>query len=258
MTNIQFERGAVAPTECIGNAWTLVSAKFGMYVGMGIITLIMIGCIPILNLFLFGPIMGGFAYVVLRDMRGENVDFGMLFKGFEKFVPLMVIGLIQQAPTAILQILQYVVDIGRLIGSSRSGFPSNGTFYQSQELQGGLIAIIVVVGIAVWVGLLVWNILFQFAIPLAMEHDLAVFDAIKLSFAAAFSNLGWIFLLLILEGLVAILGVLAICLGLLVAIPVIYAANFMAYRQVFPLIERNLNFNPPPPNAYGGNFGSGM
>ena len=119
-------------------------------------------------------------------------------------------------------------------------------------------AAIIVIGVILWIGLIVWNLLFQFAVPLAMEHDLAVFDAIKLSIAAAFSNIGWLFLLLILEILVAILGVLAICLGIFVAIPVIYAANFMAYRQVFPMIERNLNFNPPPPNAYGGNFGSGM
>ena len=38
------------------------------------------------------PAMAGMYYVMLRNMRGESVEFGMMFKGFEKFVPLMVIG----------------------------------------------------------------------------------------------------------------------------------------------------------------------
>ena len=53
--------------------------------------------------FIIGPILGGVYYVVLRDMRGEPVDFGMMFKGFDKFVPLMVIGLIQAIPEIIGQ-----------------------------------------------------------------------------------------------------------------------------------------------------------
>ena len=99
--------------------------------------------------------------------------------------------------------------------------------------------------------------IFFFAIPLILERDLGVFDAIKFSAKAAFSNLGGLIVLMILGGLVGILGVLALCLGIFVAIPVIYAANAFAYRQVFPLIEQNFNLAPPPPTEYG-NFGSGM
>ena len=260
MSYIQFERGAISPGDCISNGWTLVSNKFWLYVGIGVVTLIMIGCIPLVNLVLLGPVLGGFYYVVLRDMRGEPVDFGMLFKGFEKFVPLMVVGLIQAIPGIILQILQYTVDIARLagVGSSRGA----GTFFQSDTpgfgaLQGlSIVFVFVVIGLSLFA--VVWNLLFQFAVPLIIEHDLSIGEAIKLSISAAFANLGWMILLMILGGLVALLGLLVLCVGIFVAIPVVYAANAFAYRQVFPLIEQNFNLSPPPPTAYGGSFGSGM
>ena len=83
MTNIQFYRSAIDASECVSNAWELVKRNIGLYIGAGVVTVILIGCIPIVNFFLLGPMMGGFSYLVLRDMRNEPVDFGMLFKGFD-------------------------------------------------------------------------------------------------------------------------------------------------------------------------------
>ena len=146
MNDLEFERSAISPGDCIGNAWSLVSNKFWLYIGIGLVTLIMIGCIPVVNLFLIGPVLGGFYYVVLRDMRGEPVDFGMLFKGFEKFVPLMAVGLIQAIPGIIFQILRFTTDIAQIL-STRGG-ASRGTFLQSNSpefgLAQGLSAVIIV------------------------------------------------------------------------------------------------------------------
>lgn len=262
MTNIEFYRSAIRPGDCIGGGWNVVTTRFGMYLGIGLLTLILIGCIPLVNLFLMGPVLGGFYYVVLRDMRGEPVDFGMMFKGFEKFVPLMVVGLIQSIPGIIFQIIQYTVDLARLAGLDRLSPVGRGDFYQASGPDVGILTGLSLVFILFVIGLslfsIVWNLAFQFAVPLIIEHDLDVGEAIKLSISAALGNLGGMIVLIILECLVSILGVLAICVGFFVAVPVIYAANAFAYRQVFPLIERNFNMSPPPPTAYGSSFGSGM
>lgn len=257
MNHLEYNSGAISPGDCISNAWELVKRNFGMYIGMGLITLILIGCIPILNFFLIGPVLGGFYYVVLRDMRDEPVDFGMLFKGFEKFVPLMVIGLIQSIPGVIFQILQLTIDVARLVNLPRTG-SGGADFFQggNSEIATGLMILGIVVGLVFFVLMIFWTIAFQFAIPLAMEHDLGVFDAIKLSAKAGFSNIGGIIVLYILCGLVGLLGFLALCLGYFVAVPVIYAAFAFAYRQVFPAIfEQQFNMAPPPPTAYG-DFGT--
>jgi uncharacterized membrane protein len=104
----------------------------------------------------------------------------------------------------------------------------------------------------------VLRISLYFALPLIMEKQLGVGDAIKLSFSAGWANFGGIFLLSLLEGLMAIAGVLACGIGLLFVMPILYAANAFAYRQVFPDSTPNMNYAPPSPAAYGSNFGQGQ
>lgn len=258
MENIHFERGAIDAGGCISNGWELVKRNFGLYVGVGLVAMIMVSCIPIVNFFLLGPVMGGIAYIVLKDMRDEPVDFGMLFKGFEKFVPLMVVGVIQAIPGIIFQIIQWTVDLSRLAGGSRVG---DATFYQSggvEPLQAALAGGIFVLFLVYMIFQLIWNAALIFAIPLIVENDIGVIDAIKISFSAVFGNLGGLFVLSLLAGLVGLLGVLALCFGIFVAIPVVWAANVFAYRQVFPKVEQYFNMAPPPPSAYGSNFGNGI
>ena len=121
MNNLQFDSGAIRAGDCFSNAWSLVTNKFGLYLGVGLLTMLMAGCIPLVSLFLVGPIMGGFYYLALKDMRGEPVEFGMLFKGFDKFVPLMAIGLVQAIPGVIFQIIRFAMQITQLAAGGKSG-----------------------------------------------------------------------------------------------------------------------------------------
>jgi len=264
MYQIHFERSAISPGDCISNAWSLVQRNFWLYIGMGLITILLLTCLPLVNLFLMGPILGGFYYVVLKDMRNEPIEFGMLFKGFEKFVPLMVIGLIQALPGVIFQVLRFTLDLGQIFvnrGSSRGSSQFLNRIDSPDLAAAGISITIIIVGIIAMIIGIIWVIIFFFAIPLALEHDeLGPIDAIKLSAKAAFANAGGIIVYYILAGLIGLLGVIALCLGYFIAIPVIYAGLAFAYRQVFPIIEREINYAPPPPSAYGGfgSFGNGQ
>ena len=256
MADVPYVKGAIEAGDCIGRAWGLVSRRFWMYIGLGLVTMLMIGCVPVLSWVLFGPTIGGFCYIVLRDNAEEEVDFGMLFKGFEKFLPLMLVGLVQSAPGIIWTVLQYSIDIARVVGGSAAG---DIEFYQSSDdaLAAGLSGVIIVVVIAVVLFSIAWTVLLTFAIPLVMEHDLSVGEALLTSVKAAGSNLGGLILLIILEAFVGLLGIIAICIGIFVAIPVIYTANVIAYRYVFPQVRRqDFNTGPPPPTAYGGTYGT--
>lgn len=254
MQHIEFQRGAINAGDCISNAWEMLKRNYGMFLGVSLLAYVLIACVPCLNFFLLGPVMGGVYYVGLRDMRGEPVEFGMMFKGFEKFVPLMVIGLLQSIPSIIAQIIQYTFQIGTsFIDASRT---RDLDFFQvsgSDVASGGILVIgLILVVVFTVIGFLWWAAFF-FAVPLALEHDLGPMDAIKLSAQAGMANLGGLLVLMIFMVLVALLGVLLICVGMfLVSIPVIFIANVFAYRQVFPHVERqHFNINPPPPTAYG-------
>ncbi|MBK8465454.1 MAG: hypothetical protein IPL32_06450 [Chloracidobacterium sp.] len=263
MTNIQFQSGAIDAGACVSNAWEQVKQNYGLYLGMTVVAIILTGCIPCLNIFLIGPILGGVFYIALRDMRQEPVDFGMMFKGFEKFVPLMVVGLIQAIPGIIGQFLQFGLRLGELglggIGSTHGDYD----FFQASDpdlaIAGGLVFVVVIVAFVFMIFTLVWWAVFFFAIPLAMEHDLGPIDAIKLSAQAAMNNIGGLILLLIFQVLIGLLGVLMCFIGVfLISVPIMYVANAIAYRQVFPAnLQNNFNMAPPPPSAYG-NFGTGM
>ena len=259
MTNIQFVPSAIDAGGCVSNAWNLVKQNYGMYLGIALVGMIMAGCIPCISLFLVGPVLGGIYFVFLREMRGEPVEFGMMFKGFDKFVPLMAIGLIQSIPEIIGQILRLFVNLGQLGLSGSRG--RNVQFLQSSgpdvALASGFLIIILIVAFIFIIFGVVWRVLLFFAVPLAMENDLGPVEAIKLSAKAATSNIGGLIVLFIFEFLIALVGILALCIGIFFVIPILYAANAFAYRQVFPWIEQNFNMAPPPPTAYG-DFGSGM
>lgn len=260
MSEVAFVSGAIDAGDCVSRAWGLVSRRMGLYIGIALVAFVLLGCIPFANALLIGPMMGGFYYIVLRDLRDEDVEFGMLFKGFEKFLPLMVVGLIQSAPGLVLTVVQYAMEFMRLASGSSRG-RGDIDFYQSSgsALDTGLsMAFLIFVIIMVVVGM-VWAIVLTFAVPLVMEQNLRVGEALMTSAKAAFGNLGGLILLIILNAMVALLGLLAICVGLIVAIPVIYGANAVAYRYVFPYVDRqNDNMAPPPPTAYGsGTYGTG-
>lgn len=117
---------------------------------------------------------------------------------------------------------------------------------------GGVLLVFAVVFIVFMIFTIAWGITFFFALPILADNDIGAIDAIKLSAKAGWSNFGGLLLLIIIEMGIMLIGLCALCFGLLFAIPIVYAANAFAYRQVFPL---------PPNNqspGYAGGFSSGM
>ena len=261
----QFYKGAIDASGCISNAWNLVKPNYGLFLGISVLALVAISCIPCVNVFIMGPIMGGVYFVALRAMRGEPIEFGMMFKGFEKFVPLMVVGLIQSVPSIIYQGLDASIRISgvgldALSNAGRGG--SGPNFFQPAEpnfaLAGGLLVVVIVVALVLMLFSIAWSITFAFAVPIAMEHDVSPIEAIKLSARASWGNVGGIVSLAIIGFFISLLGVLVLCIGIFFVIPVIWVAWAFAYRQVFPDFSPTMYRNePPPPGAYG-SFGQGL
>jgi hypothetical protein len=249
----QYNASAIDASGCISNGWEMIKPNYWLYFGVSIVSLLMISCIPCVNIFIAGPIMGGVFFIFLKAMRNEPVDFGMMFKGFDKFVPLMIVGIVQAIPEIVAQIFRFSVDIGRIGLTNGSRQMGDAQF----AIASGVMIFAVIAGLIFVIIAAIWRILLMFAVPLVMEFDLSPIDAMKLSARAAMSNAGGLILLLILEFLISLLGILALCFGVFFILPIVYAANAFAYRQVFPWVERNFQNTPPPPGSYG-DFGRGM
>ena len=263
MTDRQYFKGAIDASGCISNAWELIKPNYWLFFGISLLTWVLIACIPCLNVVMVGPVMGGFYYTALRAMRGEPVEFGMMFKGFERFVPLMVVGLVQSIPSIIYQGFDLTVRLGNL-GLQDFGRSGSGrNFFQSGEpniaLAGGLLVVIIIVAVVLMIVSIVWAISFALAIPILIDNEnMGPMDALKLSARASWSNVGGIIVLAILGGLLGIAGALALCIGILFVLPVIWVSWAFAYRQVFPdLAPTAYRYEPPSPESYG-SFGQGM
>ena len=240
MQNISYQKSAIDAPACISNGWNLVKPNYWMYFGIGLLALLMVACVPCVNILIMGPTTAGVYYVLLRAMRSEPVDFGMMFKGFEKFVPTMVVGVIQSIPGMIMQGVQFTGDLGRIVSQITRSRGSSGNFFQASDetsiaIAGGLMFLYLVLVFFFMLFSIAWAITFAFALPLIIEHDLGPIDAIKLSARAGWSNPFGLVFLGFLIFLIAMIGVMAFCIGVFFVTPIIYAAYAFAYRQVFPL-----------------------
>jgi len=272
MNERQFYPGAIDATGCISNAWELIKPNYWLYFGISLVVLLItfgVSCIPIIGIAMLGPVIGGVYFVALRAMRGEPVDFGMMFKGFEKFVPLLLISVIQGIPSMIGQVLNMIFRVGELLVRTSQGSRGNGIdFYQSNfqsntgdiALAGGMLVVIIVVAVVFAIISIAWGITFAFAIPIAMDQNVDAIAAIKLSARAGWSNIGGIIILAILLALVGLAGFIVCGFGFLFVLPIINVSWAFAYRQVFPDLSPASPFRnePPPPQTYDGSFGRGM
>jgi uncharacterized membrane protein len=104
-----------------------------------------------------------------------------------------------------------------------------------------------------------WRLAFIFVFPLMAERDIGPIDALKLSVNAVLANLGGLVVLVLIEAGLLIVGIMVCCVGVFFVLPVVFAANAFAYRQVFPLLNQPFAPPaPPPPPVYGGSYGQGV
>ncbi|HEV7645233.1 MAG TPA: hypothetical protein VGO50_14915 [Pyrinomonadaceae bacterium] len=257
--NVPFNSGAIRAGECISNGWNLIKDNYWLFLGIVLLGAVIAGCIPCISLFFIGPVAVGIYLCLFTQMRGQPVEFGMMFKGFEKFVPAMVLGLIEAIPGILVQVIRFGAEMGNYGLKRGRGFDF---FAQSDDmaLAGGLIIIAIIAGVGFLLFAIAWQITFKFALPILTDNgDLGIGEIIKLSARAGWSNIGGIIVLVILQTVVVLIGALALCIGIFFVIPLIWASNAIAYRMVFPESPQGsgLYNEPPRPDYYGGSFGQG-
>lgn len=260
MSAIEFRKGAIDASDCLSQAWELIREKYILFFGMTIVFLVVsmgFGFIPyageILAQIFVAPLMCGIYYALIVKMRGEEPQFSMMFEKFGQFLPAALISLIQVAPWILVSAAGYFFisltpSEPDAPGGAISGIPD--VFGQNFPTA------LVLISVAAFVISLILSVLFYFAYQLMADRQLKVTEAIKLSCAAAIGNLGGIILLFLLEFLVMLVGLLALCIGFFFALPLIYAMNAVAYRSVFPDRQPSAFDAPPRPDAYGSAFGT--
>jgi hypothetical protein len=240
-SSIDFQRNAVQPIECLKAGWDLIKSQYWLFVGMTAVGVI-IGSVVPLGI-LMGPMMCGIYLALFQTRRGQPIEFGILFKGFDYFGDAIVATLLHLVPVLLIFIPSYLlfyVALFLMIPQGGGGQPDPSALF-------GLLGFFVVFWVVIMVVLLIISVAFTFAYPLIVDRRLSGVNAVKLSIRAAMANFWRLLGLLLLNGVFSFVGVLLCYVGVLFVLPVTFAAIATAYEQVFGLGDVQPNLPPPPP-----------
>jgi len=241
---IEFKRNAVEPIECIKAGFDLIKSQYWLFVGIVAVGIIIASVVPLG--ILLGPMMCGIYLVLFQTRRGQPIEFGTLFKGFDYFGDSLIATLIHLVPIIIIIVPAYVIFfifyMGFLMAMSQGGRQPDPAALL------GFFALVFVFWLVVIVVLILLSVVFTFAYPLIVDRRLSGIDAVKLSVRAALANFWRLLVLLLITGLMNFVGALFCYVGALFVLPIGVAAIAVAYEQVFGLGEVQPNLPPPPPS----------
>jgi hypothetical protein len=237
MANEQFNVGVIKPVECLKEAWELIKPQYWLLFAITIIGIMIGGATMYI---LLGVMMCGIYICYLNAIDGQKVEIDTLFKNFKYFLPSLFLIIIMIVPAIIVMLVIYVPMImAAVMGSKLSDS-------ELMTLIFGSLAVEIVVAII----MVCLHTLLMFAFPLIVDRNLSSFGAMKLSAKAVWKNLSGVAGIWVLMFLVNLVGMMALCIGIYLTIPLVFATQLVAYRKVFPKLN-NQTFNTPPmPNAY--------
>lgn len=240
---IQFNRGVIRPVECLKAGHELIRSQYWLFVGISAVGMIIAGVVPLG--ILMGPMMCGVYLTLFKQRRGQRIEFGDLFKGFDYFGESLIAALLHMVPIFIVLVPTYIIfyiSMFAMMAASGGGSEPGlvlGFF--------GFWAIIWLVLIAI---LILISVAFTFAYPLIVDRRLGGFDAIKLSMKAAMANFWGLLGMILLSSLLTFCGVLLCYVGAFLVMPITFGAIAVAYEQVFGLSAGTgqPDLPPPPPS----------
>lgn len=188
---------------------------------------------------IMGPMMCGMYLIFFRHMRGQPVDFNMLFKGFDRFVESLIATLIQLG-TIFLIMLPFIplfFWIAMSFGQSVHSSPGNSPSLQTVLAMAAKMSLITM---ALTVVVTLVSMLFSFTYPLIIDRNLRGVEAVRMSFKAAWANIWGLVGLLGINMLLGLVGMLFCYVGVFFVLPLTFAALATAYRQVFGLAPSDI------------------
>jgi hypothetical protein len=242
---VEFRRGVISPLECIKEGWALIKDQYWLFFGIAIVSLLIGSAFAIV---LMGPMMVGLFICLQQRQRNQPVEFGLLFKGFDLFLPGLIVTVLKFIPMFVI-IVPYYIFLAVMMVSMQGrhmSSPDDANGVVMSMFAGEIVFFLAIMAVS-----LVTEIFFLLAYPLIADKRMSGLDAVKLSFRAARANLGGIIGLLLLNGLFGFIGVLCCIVGVYFYLPVAFASHAVAYRRIFPDTGTHLPSPPPPPPPPG-------
>lgn len=226
--------------DCVKGGWELIKGQYWLILGMCIVGWMIAAAVPLG--ILMGPMMCGLFLTFFKIRRGEPIEFGLLFKGFDYLGQSIIATLLHVVPILAIvipaYILFYLFFFLAMIAQAND---------QSGLAMLGVMLVFAVFWLVVIAVIMFVSIGFMFVYPLIVDRGVQGFDAVKLSFKAAMANFWGLVGMVFINFLLSVAGMLLCFIGVYFVLPISYSAIAVAYEQVFGLREGPLAPNAPPP-----------
>lgn len=221
---VPFASSAIDAPACLSEAWARVKPQYGVFLGITAVGLIL-GSVAPLGI-LMGPMMCGIYLAYREQALGRPVTFDRLFKGFDQFLDSFNAALLMIGASLVIALPLVLVIFVSAFASAAGADQGSGL------AAGGCLALALGCLLLILASALV-SILFSFAFPLIADRKLPGLEAVKLSFRAAWANLGGLLLLALLTALLNVAGLLCCYVGVFLLLPVTLGAHWICYERVF-------------------------
>ena len=221
--------------ESLRRGWELVFALPGQSIGVSalvILTIIGSGLLPCIGsltqLLAMGPLIGGWFLYFLKRMRGQPTEWGDAWAGFSSpMLPQLVLEyIVLSVATLVAMIPVLVAFVVLFVGTAAAASVDERLTPLAAVGVGALV-------LAMLAAMLYLSLVTIFALPLIIDKQLPFWPAMKLSWRAAHQQFLPLLGLFLLCGLIYVAGFLALCVGILIALPVCMASLAFAYEDLF-------------------------
>ena len=231
---------------CLSEGWQKFKANLGPVILFFIISslvLFITAVIPLVNIFVFVPVMAGYLFYFIKFSRGEPVAIGDLFSGFKRGYPQLllvalligVIGFVAVLPGISVMIFSGAAFITDLMGTIQDGIAGNITDFGA-ELE-GVFSSLKSAGAGLLVGVILMILLppialsfTSFSMPLVIDRQMKAVDAIIASARLMKGQWFKVVLFLMLTGLISGFGQIVI-IGVLITGPLAMTAWAIFYLK---------------------------
>lgn len=224
MQNRDFRTGVIKPVECVKEGFELIKSDYWIMFAISLVGALIGGFTLYI---LFGAMICGIFYAFLKKIDGQPVAFDDLWKGMNWFTPALVVTLFIVGPLIVFYIGVYGSMIAALVIGAQMG---------QAGVMGAFLGVMVLDMIFL-VLMVCFHTLLMFSFPLIVDRNLGGIEAMKTSARAVWQNLGGVAGLIGVNILLAIVGYMALCVGVYFVIPIMIAGNVVAYRRVFPSLQ---------------------
>jgi hypothetical protein len=205
------------PFEYLARGKALLGNDYWTFVLMSFIALFLGSLVPFG--LLMAPMMVGMYQSLIAKERGEPIEVGMVFKGFDRFVDAFLVVLILTGILMVVMVPFSIVLIILMIAASND---------PTSSLIVTLLSLPVMLLLALF-----GNFPLMFAYQLIADRGTVAFTAIKLSWKAAWKNALAVILLVLVSGLIGMFLSLLCFFPFFLFLPISFASMFVLYRDVF-------------------------